>query len=191
MAQRHYKLVLIGDSAVGKTTLISKYTGSNISGRHIPTVGAGYYTTEVGVEGDMIPFDVWDTAGQELYHALVPHYARGAHSAIIVFDVTDISSFENLGAWVDFIREQPSEMVTMLFGNKTDLKGDRKISSQKAKQFADENGLMYMEGSALKGEGVEDCFSALASQTHSVFKLQNSVPSIPKEKTKDGDSYCC
>lgn len=189
-----YKLVIIGDSAVGKTTIASYYTNNACSQEHIPTVGAGYFGADIEIDGELHLFDIWDTAGQELYRSLVPHYARRAVGALIVFDVTYRPSFDNLSNWLDFVANESSDMVKMIFGNKTDLAGERQVTTDEAKQWAEDLGLQYMEGSGLEGTNVNECFSTLAKsciEERKKTQMSEITSRISLNETQRGWFGCC
>lgn len=191
--RQRYKLIIIGDSAVGKTTIASYYTNTVCSHEHIPTVGAGYFGADIEIDGEMHLFDIWDTAGQELYRSLVPHYARCASGALIVFDITYRPSFESLSKWLEFVTNESSDMVVVVFGNKTDMCLRREVSTEEASDWANENGVHYMEGSGLEGTNVNECFCKLARGCVDARKKKNQsepLSTITLSQTERSWSCC-
>ena len=189
--RERYKLVIIGDSAVGKTTIASYYTNNACSQEHIPTVGAGYFGADIEIDGELHLFDIWDTAGQELYRSLVPHYARRAVGALVVFDVTYRPSFENLSNWLDFVTGESSDIVILVFGNKTDLVAERQVTTEEAMQWTEDLGLLYMEGSGLTGTNVNECFFKLAKRCLDARRTQKAeISNISLEETSKITGCC-
>jgi small GTP-binding protein len=159
---RAFKLVLLGSSAVGKTSIASFFAGGGPPPeRHIATVGAAYCPAAIPVGEATRLFDIWDTAGQERYRALVPQYLRDAHGALMVFDIAQRQSFRDLGAWLRFLAAAPSGTAVVVFGNKTDLEAARAVPFEEAQQFCRANGLSYLEGSARTGRNIALLFQTI------------------------------
>lgn len=160
-----YKLVLLGESAVGKSSIVLRFVKSQFLEYQEATIGAAYLTQTL-VVGDppvVIKFEIWDTAGQERYHSLAPMYYRGAHAAVVVYDITNAQSYRRAMAWVDELRERASGVkVIALAGNKCDLSQQRAVTEQEAKAYAQENGLLFMETSAKLATNVIEIFTAIA-----------------------------
>ncbi|OHT15582.1 Ras-related protein Rab-5A [Tritrichomonas foetus] len=195
LSQHRFKIIIIGDSAVGKTTIVSCFTGSRCSSNHVPTIGAGYFGAEIEVEGQQRIFDIWDTAGQELYRSLVPQYARGCHAALVVYDVTSHESFESLNTWLRFIQNENADIPTLVFGNKTDLE-NRAISFEEGRKYAEDNGCLFMEGSAIANINITDVFYRLAEECvkeEKSSKCMNEDRVISFEDTipPNQNGYCC
>jgi small GTP-binding protein len=158
-----FKLVLLGDSAVGKTSIVAFFTTTHTPGNeNFPTIGAAYCPVTIPVGETIRVFDVWDTAGQELYRSLVPQYVRDAHGAFLVFDVTQRKSFSHLENWITFLHTSHSETSVVVFGNKTDLEDSRTVTFAEAKEFCESNGLSYIEGSAKTGINIGMLFETIA-----------------------------
>ena len=153
------KIVLLGDSGVGKTTIVTKYVTGKIPSLPSPTIAAANLRKKVLIENQEIDILIWDTAGQEIYRGLTPLYYRNANIAIIVFDVTKQASFDSVGFWIEELRENVGDKITIVIcGNKIDLEEKREIEVDKAEKFAIENSAVYVEASGMTGVGVDSAF---------------------------------
>ncbi|KAM7538275.1 hypothetical protein Aperf_G00000076701 [Anoplocephala perfoliata] len=167
MANRNtsYKLVLLGESAVGKSSIALRFVKSQFEEFQEATVGAAYLTQSI-VVGDppvTVKFEIWDTAGQERYHSLAPMYYRGAHAAIVVYDITSQDTFTRATSWVNELREKaPGVKVIALAGNKSDRHLERAVAEHDAQKYAQENGLLFKETSAKLATNVMELFKAIA-----------------------------
>mmetsp|Transcript_11910 Transcript_11910/g.38100 ORF Transcript_11910/g.38100 Transcript_11910/m.38100 type:complete len:213 (-) Transcript_11910:42-680(-) len=158
-----YKLVLLGETAVGKSSLCMRFVRDVFNEYQESTIGAAYFTQTVPVDGDVIKFNVWDTAGQERYHSLAPMYYRGAKAGVVVYDITSMDSFERAKAWVtELQREGSLNMVIALAGNKLDLEHSRQVPTEVARSYAAEQGIFFMETSAKTAMNVAELFSMIA-----------------------------
>ncbi|PIA42113.1 hypothetical protein AQUCO_02100163v1 [Aquilegia coerulea] len=167
-----FKVVLTGDSGVGKSNLLSRFTRNEFSLDSRSTIGVEFGTRSLKVEGKTIKAQIWDTAGQERYRAITSAYYRGAVGALLVYDVTQHSTFENVKRWLKEIREQGDpNMVLMLIGNKSDLRHLVTISTEDGISFAERESLYFMETSALESTNVENAFVEVLTQIyHTVSK---------------------
>ncbi|XP_034948484.1 ras-related protein Rab-37 isoform X1 [Chelonus insularis] len=161
-----HKTILLGDSGVGKTSLLVRFdTGSFQTGNFAATVGIGFTNKVVDV-GDMrIKLQIWDTAGQERFRSVTHAYYRDAHALLLLYDVTNKTSFDNIRAWLSEIREYAqSDVVIMLLGNKTDCGNERVVKKEDGQRLADEYQVPFMETSAKTGVNVDLAFLAIARQ---------------------------
>jgi len=169
--QFQFKLVLLGDSAVGKSSLVLRFVKKQFYEYQESTIGAAFLTQTVNVKDYVVKFEIWDTAGQERYHSLAPMYYRGAASAVVVYDITNRQSFVRAKSWVKELQKQGNpNIVIALAGNKLDLAEKRQVEPEEAKAYADENGIMFMETSAKTDHNVTSLFEAIA------IKLPKSLP---------------
>jgi len=169
------KLVLLGDTGVGKSAIVVRFVQGEFSNESKVTVGAAFLAKALripghdstGVTDRVVKFEIWDTAGQERYASLAPLYYRGAGAAVVVYDITSTASFEKARFWVKELQKHASPNINMvLVGNKKDLEGRRAVSREDARAFANENGMaMECEASALSGDGVIEIFKAVAMRT--------------------------
>lgn len=158
------KLVLLGDSGVGKTSIVTQYVSGTAPDNVNPTIGAAFVTKDVNIDGQQLELLIWDTAGQEVYRGLAPMYYRSALIAIIVFDVTKAESFDSVSYWIKELKTNVEENIVILVcGNKIDLEEKRVIEFQSANSMANENGALYAETSASTGSGVERMFQIAIS----------------------------
>jgi len=154
-----FKYIIIGDSGVGKSCLLRQFTEKKFMTDCLHTIGVEFGTRIIQVSGQKIKLQIWDTAGQERFRAVTRSYYRGAAGALLVFDVTRRSTFLHLSSWLSDARNLTNpNTVIFLVGNKADPDSVRDVSYKEAKQFADENGLMFVEASAKTGENVEESF---------------------------------
>lgn len=160
-----FKLVLLGESAVGKSSLVLRFVKGQFHEYQESTIGAAFLTQTVCLEDTTVKFEIWDTAGQERYHSLAPMYYRGAQAAIIVYDITNMDSFGRAKVWVKELQRQASpNIVIALAGNKADLANSRAVECDEAQAYADENGLLFMETSAKTAKNVNEIFLAIAKK---------------------------
>ncbi|WCJ36414.1 hypothetical protein M5689_017616 [Euphorbia peplus] len=169
-----FKLLLIGDSGVGKSCLLLRFADDSYLDSYISTIGVDFKIRTVEQDGKTIKLQIWDTAGQERFRTITSSYYRGAHGIIIVYDVTDQESFNNVKQWLNEIDRYASENVNkLLVGNKSDLTANKVVSYETAKAFADEIGIPFMETSAKNASNVEQAFMAMAAD------IKNRMASQP------------
>merc|ERR1711898_49400 len=141
-----FKLVLLGDSAVGKSSLVLRFVRGQFFEYQESTIGAAFLTQNVSLNDYTVKFEIWDTAGQERYHSLAPMYYRGAAAAIVVFDITNRDTFQRAKQWVKELQRQGNpNIVIALAGNKSDLNAKRKVEPEEAESYANDNGIFFME----------------------------------------------
>merc|ERR1711916_349755 len=144
-----FKLVLLGESAVGKSSLVLRFVKGQFHEYQESTIGAAFLTQTVAVDDVTVKFEIWDTAGQERYHSLAPMYYRGAQAAIVVYDITNADTFQRARSWVKELQRQANpNIVIALAGNKADLASKQQVDTNEARAYAEENGLLFMETSA-------------------------------------------
>lgn len=164
-----FKVVLIGDSGVGKSNLLSRFTRNEFSLESKSTIGVEFATRSINVDGKMIKAQIWDTAGQERYRAITSAYYRGAVGALLVYDMTRHVTFENVERWLKELKDHTdANIVVMLVGNKSDLRHLRAVSTDDGQSFAEREGLYFMETSALESTNVENAFKQILTQIYRV-----------------------
>ncbi|KAK3008941.1 hypothetical protein RJ639_014024 [Escallonia herrerae] len=171
-----FKLLLIGDSGVGKSCLLLRFADDSYLESYISTIGVDFKIRTVEQDGKTIKLQIWDTAGQERFRTITSSYYRGAHGIIVVYDVTDQESFNNVKQWLSEIDRYASEHVNkLLVGNKCDLKSQKVVSTETAKAFADEIGIPFLETSAKNATNVEEAFMAMAAEIKNRMASQPSM----------------
>ena len=172
------KIVLLGQSATGKTCIATRYVKGTFLSSSVSTVGASYLTKSATVDGITYDLNIWDTAGQELYRSLTPMYYRNAHAAIVVFDITNRQSFEAARRWIEELRGTGENSFIVIVGNKIDLEDARQVTEQDGNSLANELKCKYIETSALSGVGIELLFQI-------VIKGINELPQLKGKLNKD------
>lgn len=164
-----FKVVLIGDSGVGKSNLLSRFTRNEFSLESKSTIGVEFATRTINVDNKMIKAQIWDTAGQERYRAITSAYYRGAVGALLVYDITRHVTFENVERWLKELKDHTdSNIVVMLVGNKADLRHLRAVPTEDGQSFAERESLYFMETSALESTNVEHAFQQVLTQIYRV-----------------------
>ena len=159
----HFKLVLLGDTAVGKSCLVVRFVRDEFFAFQEPTIGAAFLSKNVTIDNSTVQFEIWDTAGQERYRSLAPMYYRGAAAAIVVYDITNQESFAGAKTWVkELQRRGDPNVVIALAGNKNDLEENRQVPTEEAREYAAENDLIFLETSAKTADHVQDVFTEIA-----------------------------
>ncbi|GBG82785.1 hypothetical protein CBR_g36316 [Chara braunii] len=165
-----FKVVLIGDSGVGKSNLLSRFTRNEFCLESKSTIGVEFATRSIQVDGKTIKAQIWDTAGQERYRAITSAYYRGALGALLVYDITKHVTYENVERWLKELRDHAdSNIVIMLVGNKSDLRHLRGVSTDDAQAFAEKEGLSFIETSALESTNVETAFQKILTEIYRVM----------------------
>ncbi|GAA0143601.1 small GTPase [Lithospermum erythrorhizon] len=184
-----FKVVLIGDSGVGKSNLLSRFSRNEFSLESKSTIGVEFATRSIQVNDKVVKAQIWDTAGQERYRAITSAYYRGAVGALLVYDVTRHVTFENVERWLKELRDHTdTNIVIMLVANKADLRHLRAVSTQDAQSFCEKENLFFMETSALESLNVENAFTQVLTQIHSVvskkaLEVAHHPPALPKGQT--------
>ncbi|CAG9580017.1 putative ras-related rab-4 [Leishmania major strain Friedlin] len=170
--QQLMKLIVIGDSGVGKSCLLHRFIEDTFSEEQTQTIGIEYGAKIIDVGGAKVKLQIWDTAGQERYKSVTRSYYRGATGCLIVYDVNNRSSYESVPQWLSDVRQLAgSDVVVMLIGNKMDLtKGNsvRAVQHNEASLYAQQNGLLHFETSAATGEFVSEAFLKVAKSAVSL-----------------------
>ena len=160
-----FKLLLIGDSGVGKSCLLLRFADDTYTESYISTIGVDFKIRTIEIGGKQIKLQIWDTAGQERFRTITSSYYRGAHGIIVVYDVTDQASFSNVKQWLQEIDRYACENVNkLLVGNKCDLTTKKVVDFNTAKEFADGLGIPFLETSAKNSTNVEEAFVTMATE---------------------------
>jgi Ras-related protein Rab-11A len=178
-----FKIVVIGDSAVGKTQLLGRFTRDEFFLDSKSTIGIEFQTRTVDIARHRVKAQIWDTAGQERYRAVTSAYYRGALGAMLVYDVTSRRTFDHAARWVAELRAHADKsIVVTLVGNKADLADRRVVAADEAAAFAEEQGLFFSEASALSGDNVERAFLTLLQEIHANVS-RKTLEAAPDEES--------
>lgn len=182
-----FKVVLIGDSAVGKSQLLARFSRNEFSIESKATIGVEFQTRTLTIDRKTVKAQIWDTAGQERYRAVTSAYYRGALGAMLVYDITKRQSFDHVARWLEELRGHADKnIVIMLIGNKTDLGTLRAVPTEDAKEFAQRENLFFMETSALDSINVEPSFLTVLTEIYRIVSKKNLVAN--EEGESGGDS---
>lgn len=179
-----HKIVIIGDSDVGKTSIIQRYDQQTFDVEMTPTVGASFLSKTVSTSNGPVVLNIWDTAGQERYRSLFPMYGRGARAAILCYDVSSMASFESLNSWLEELQKLCSpDCLLFVVGNKIDLESH--VPQPMATQWANEHNAQCLFTSARAGEGVVELFKAIA-ESLAVIGDANEMPRLKVRREREG-----
>tara|TARA_B100000900_G_C20584284_1_gene718843 strand:+ start:419 stop:1009 length:591 start_codon:yes stop_codon:yes gene_type:complete len=185
-----YKLVLLGDSSVGKTSIATQFVNNSFSEFQDSTIGAAFLSKMLVVNGNRINFEIWDTAGQERYHSLAPMYYRNATIILIVYDITSMTSFEGAKRWLTELKLTMTADTQVIFiGNKKDKEKRRMVKFEDVERYCYQNGLQHYEACAKNKENIDNIFKKVASNVEidkKYIKRSNFVIEKPKK-----NNYCC
>uniref|UniRef100_A0A6M2DDA3 Ras-related protein Rab-21 n=1 Tax=Xenopsylla cheopis TaxID=163159 RepID=A0A6M2DDA3_XENCH len=182
-ANYNFKVVLLGEGCVGKTSLVLRYVEDKFNERHLSTLQASFLNKKIKLDDKQINLAIWDTAGQERFHALGPIYYRASNGALLVYDITDEDSFQKVKNWVKELKKMlGSEIVLIIVGNKLDLEHDRNVSIEEAESYAAQVGAKHFQTSAKLNEGIEDLFSTLTREmlNHAALQQEKQASSLAR-----------
>ena len=178
-----FKIVLIGDSGVGKTNILSRYINNEFSLTSKATVGVEFCSTIVKKNGKLIKLQIWDTAGQERYKSITSAYYKGAKGAFVVYDITRAKTFKNIDRWILELKANGNEdILIVLIGNKLDLEKSREVLVDDVKKKAEELKVAYFETSALDGSNIEHAFDVIVNQMVKKFGKDLDSSNVKKDK---------
>lgn len=175
-----FKYIIIGDTGVGKSCLLLQFTDKRFQPVHDLTIGVEFGARMVNIDNRQIKLQIWDTAGQESFRSITRSYYRGAAGALLVYDITRRDTFNHLTRWLEEAKQNSNpNMVIMLIGNKSDLDHRRAVSTKEGEQFAEENGLIFLETSAKTAANVEQAFIKTAEKIYE--KILSGVYDVTNE----------
>ena len=188
------KILTIGESAVGKTCILLRFTDDKFLINHITTIGIDFKAKEINCDEKKVKLKIWDTAGQERFRNITKQYYKGADGILLVYDITDRNSFEKVRDWMKQIQEntQRDSISVVLIGNKCDLE-DRQVSFEEGERISKEFGIQFLETSAYKDINIKQSFEALSQMIISKKapdqkKINPVIPNNPNKPNKGG---CC
>ncbi|XP_073022851.1 ras-related protein RGP1-like [Primulina huaijiensis] len=181
-----FKIVLIGDSAVGKSQMLARFARNEFNLDSKATIGVEFQTRTLTIDHKSVKAQIWDTAGQERYRAVTSAYYRGAVGAMLVYDITKRQTFDHVARWLEELRGHADKnIVIMLVGNKTDLESLRAVPTEDAKDFAEKESLFFMETSALEATNVEPAFLTVLTE---IYRVVSKKALIANESESAGNS---
>ena len=188
-----FKILLLGDSEVGKSCFLMRYSDNVFVENYITTIGLDYKLKNVKLDsGKTIKVQLWDTAGQDKYRTIAKNYFKGSHGILLLYDITKQSSFDNIREWVRDIKEEVNEKaILFLIGNKIDMEDQRKIPKEKGVELAEEFKIPFFEASAKSGENVDEVYKALYNKICEIYgdlERERGTKLIKKRKIK---GRCC
>lgn len=201
-----FKVVLVGDSGVGKSNILSRFTRNEFNLQSKSTIGVEFATRSIEVDAKTIKAQIWDTAGQERYRAITSAYYRGAVGALLVYDITKGESFNSVTRWLKELRDHADDRIVILVvGNKSDLRHLREVSEEEGKVFAEKNGVSTVETSALDSSNVDEAFKMLLTSVYEGMQARRTencddgdkpgkgtvVPSLGPTINKEKGKKCC
>ncbi|XP_006649538.1 ras-related protein RABH1e-like [Oryza brachyantha] len=170
-----YKLVFLGDQAVGKTAIITRFMYDKFDATYQATIGIDFLSKTMYLEDRTVRLQLWDTAGQERFRSLIPSYIRDSSVAVIVYDVTDRQSFFSTSKWIEEVNTQRGgDVLIVLVGNKTDLVDKRQVSTDEGEAKAQEQGAMFLETSARAGYNIKPLFRKIAASLPGMDALSSA-----------------
>ena len=195
---REFKLVMLGSTTVGKSSIVIRLTRESFNSESSSTVGASFMTKQITVDDTRCSLQIWDTSGSERYRSMASMYFQGADAAVVVYDITSKESFEDVKNWLKELKDKgPENIVVALVGNKLDLEANQRVvSTQAGKDFASENNMpIFSETSAMTGQGIEAVFEKIAGilkQTKLTNKPSKGIDLTQSSlKQESNNKSCC
>ncbi|XP_028391902.1 ras-related protein Rab-22A-like [Dendronephthya gigantea] len=191
-SMREIKVCLLGDTGVGKSCLVLRFVSDRFEDRSKPTIGASFMSKMFVADEQVYKFQIWDTAGQERYRSLAPLYYRDASAAIVVYDITNQSSFFALKDWIKEIKRYgPNECVVAIAGNKCDLEDQREIATESAREYAESVEAIFAETSALSARNVQELFIEISRRLPQPnYEKVSTLPTLTEQNTERQKSCC-
>ena len=197
-----FKMILIGDSSVGKSNILLKYLKGEFDQNSRATVGVEFGTKSIALNGKRIKIQIWDTAGQERYKSITSAYYKGAKGALIVYDITKRITFDNIDKWITDLKTNGDQNISIiLIGNKSDLEDDRDVSTEEGIKKSEECKIAFLETSALNGQNVNKAFDELIDQIYqnnctkidenNEYEIDKGVNLNDEKETKNDEKKCC
>ena len=189
-----YKIMVLGESKVGKTSLIKRYTKDQFGGVYLTTVGMDFQDKIIEIEDKKVRLQVWDTAGQERFRNVTKSYFQSSRGLLVVYDITDKESFEKINFWIKNIKENaPENAKLILVGNKCDLANERQISYEEGEKKASNYNIKFFESSEKEGTNVKEFFFYLANEIYQDEKTKgkDNKKTIQLNANQKGKKKCC
>ena len=192
------KYLIIGNSGVGKSSLLLRYSDNEYLDKHIITIGVDFKIKSLEIDNCKVKTNIWDTAGQERFKNITVSYYKGASGVMLVYDITDVESFNKLGEWlIEVEKNAPSKVYKILVGNKADLSEKRQVSYDQGKEFADTYGMKFIETSAKSAINVEEAFDTMTREIIQIKKKEvepkknENIKLQQHQNIQTGKKGCC
>ena len=191
-----FKVLIIGDSSVGKSNLLLRFSDNIFHDTFLPTIGVDFKIRNVLINNKNIKLNIWDTAGQERFKTITSAYYKGSHGVILVYDITDRESFNNIANWINETKKHAgSAIVRVLVGNKCDLTEERKVTHKEGAEFAQRENMLFFETSAKAKINVEETFMGLTRQMYELLpesekRNENEGKKVTATR-KEASGGCC
>ena len=188
-----YKILLLGDSSVGKTCFLMRYIDNTFQEIHMSTIGLDYKIKNIELaDGKTAKFQIWDTAGQDRFRAITKNYYKGAHGIILLYDITNKKTFDNVKNWMNQIKEEVTDKVCIiLVGNKIDAEEQRVVTTEEGEKMAQGFGLMFFECSAKNGENISIAFDEIIKKIIENYSKIGGGERLKKPKQVGGEKKKC
>ena len=175
-----YKVLLLGDSSVGKTCFLMKYTDKTFQDIHMSTIGLDYRLKTMTLKsGKKVKLQIWDTAGQDRYRSITKNYYKGANGIILIYDITNSETYDNVENWISQIKEESSpNVIIYIVGNKIDMENERKVTTEEGKKIADDYKLPFIETSAKSDININETFEDLVERIDVVYSQLETAPGV-------------
>jgi len=189
----HYKVVFLGESSVGKSSIVTRFTRDEFYEFQEPTIGAAFQTKAVRLDNCTVKMEFWDTAGQERYRSLAPMYYRGAKVAFIVYDITNKDSLNNAKSWLKEVeRRGEPDCLLVLLGNKLDVNNSRQVEREEVAVFSETNNIMFSEVSAKTGININEIMIRVAKELALKMPSQDPKPdTFIIDNVRHNTKKCC
>lgn len=191
-----FKILIIGNSSVGKSNILLRYTDNIFNDSFLPTIGVDFKIKNITVNSQKVKLNIWDTAGQERFKTITSTYYKGSHGIVLVYDITDKESFNNISNWViEVKRNAGTNIVMLLIGNKCDMESDRSVTVKEGQDLAKTLGVSFMETSAKTDVNIRETFNVLAKQVHEMLpdsqRFDEKVINTANIRNKKQKRGCC
>ena len=189
----NYKIVLLGETSVGKSSIVTRFVRQEFYEDQEPTIGAAFQTQKLEFDDFFVNMEMWDTAGQERYKSLAPMYYRGAKAAIVVYDITSKESLHNAKVWIKELKMRgEKDVIISLLGNKLDIDEKRVVEKEEVMELAEQNDLIFFEVSAKTGENVGDALKSLSKKLVEISpNEERAFEEFKIQKIKTESESCC
>ena len=187
-----FKVILIGDSSTGKTSLINRFVNRIFDDKYLCTIGVDFFMKTLNIDDNTVKLQIWDTAGMEKYKSISSSYYRGSHCAFVVYDITNRSSFENVSKWLEAYYKSSNPQFKkniLLIGNKLDLDDKREVPRTEAESFAQMHQMIYWETSAKEGSNVDEVFQYVGKYLFDNFKEESNTMGSDKKEIKQNNNF--